>query len=175
MAVLRFIQPTHRDAKFGQTVSGWGWYSPLLGYDGLKVKAICTLKIPVRHYLERLAIQVGTLQKWWSWLVVEHDCCCVYVYYLITKVICRFPDHPDLHSFFHRGTTTINSGIPACILSLLFSMTSSSSSSPEISAAGGTDLRDRFSYKDATHDEVLEDLSRYSHASIARSNPQSHM
>jgi len=40
-------------------------------------------------------------------------------------------------------------------------MTSSSSSSPEISAANGADHQDRFSYKHATHEEVLEDLSRY--------------
>jgi mRNA-decapping enzyme subunit 2 len=39
-------------------------------------------------------------------------------------------------------------------------MTSSSSSSPEISAANGADNQDRFSYKHATHEEVLEDLSR---------------
>ncbi|KAJ6509525.1 Dcp2, box A domain-containing protein [Mycena vitilis] len=38
-------------------------------------------------------------------------------------------------------------------------MTSSSSSSPEISAAAKTEPQDRFSYKHATHDEVLEDLS----------------
>ncbi|KAJ7357358.1 Dcp2, box A domain-containing protein [Mycena albidolilacea] len=38
-------------------------------------------------------------------------------------------------------------------------MTSSSSSSPEISAAAKTDTQDRFSYKHATHEEVLEDLS----------------
>jgi mRNA-decapping enzyme subunit 2 len=38
-------------------------------------------------------------------------------------------------------------------------MTSSSSSSPEISAAAKTEPQDRFSYKRATHDEVLEDLS----------------
>ncbi|KAJ7092717.1 Dcp2, box A domain-containing protein [Mycena epipterygia] len=38
-------------------------------------------------------------------------------------------------------------------------MTSSSSSSPEISAATNAEPQDRFSYKHATHDEVLEDLS----------------
>ncbi|KAJ7492628.1 DCP2-domain-containing protein [Mycena latifolia] len=38
-------------------------------------------------------------------------------------------------------------------------MTSSSSSSPEISAATKAEPQDRFSYKHATHDEVLEDLS----------------
>ncbi|KAF8898752.1 Dcp2, box A domain-containing protein [Infundibulicybe gibba] len=38
-------------------------------------------------------------------------------------------------------------------------MTSSSSSSPEISAATASDSQARFSYKHATHDEVLEDLS----------------
>ncbi|KAJ6604641.1 Dcp2, box A domain-containing protein, partial [Mycena vulgaris] len=38
-------------------------------------------------------------------------------------------------------------------------MTSSSSSSPEISAAANAEPQDRFSYKHATHDEVLEDLS----------------
>ncbi|KAJ6519808.1 Dcp2, box A domain-containing protein, partial [Mycena sanguinolenta] len=38
-------------------------------------------------------------------------------------------------------------------------MTSSSSSSPEISAAAKAEAQDRFSYKHATHEEVLEDLS----------------
>ncbi|KAJ7103542.1 Dcp2, box A domain-containing protein, partial [Mycena belliarum] len=38
-------------------------------------------------------------------------------------------------------------------------MTSSSSSSPEISAGTKAEPQDRFSYKHATHDEVLEDLS----------------
>ncbi|KAG9314351.1 putative mrna-decapping enzyme subunit 2 [Chiua virens] len=38
-------------------------------------------------------------------------------------------------------------------------MTSSSSSSPEIQPAPTADAQERFSYKHATHDEVLEDLS----------------
>ncbi|KAF9044542.1 DCP2-domain-containing protein [Hymenopellis radicata] len=38
-------------------------------------------------------------------------------------------------------------------------MSSSSSSSPEITPAMGPDIRPDFSYKNATHDEVLEDLS----------------
>lgn len=43
-------------------------------------------------------------------------------------------------------------------------MTSSSSSSPEIQ---GVQVQDRFSYKLATHDEVLDDLSRCVHVSIS--------
>lgn len=40
-------------------------------------------------------------------------------------------------------------------------MTSSSSSSPEIQPAPTADAQERFTYKHATHDEVLEDLSRF--------------
>ena len=40
-------------------------------------------------------------------------------------------------------------------------MTSSSSSSPEIQSAPSADPQERFSYKHATHDDVLEDLSRF--------------
>ena len=41
-------------------------------------------------------------------------------------------------------------------------MTSSSSSSPEITAATSAESQQpHFSYKQATHDEVLEDLSRH--------------
>lgn len=39
-------------------------------------------------------------------------------------------------------------------------MSSSSSSSPEIAAAKSTDPTPRFSYKDSSHDEVMEELSR---------------
>ena len=39
-------------------------------------------------------------------------------------------------------------------------MAYSSSSSPEISVAPSIDTQDQFSYKLASHDEVLEDLSR---------------
>lgn len=39
-------------------------------------------------------------------------------------------------------------------------MTSSSSSSPEIQPASTASAQERFTYKHATHDEVLEDLSR---------------
>jgi hypothetical protein len=40
-------------------------------------------------------------------------------------------------------------------------MASSSSSSPEITPADYTDSQPRFSYKDATQQEVLDDLSRF--------------
>lgn len=40
-------------------------------------------------------------------------------------------------------------------------MTSSSSSSPEIKPAPTADAQERFTYKHATHDDVLEDLSRF--------------
>ncbi|KAK0478364.1 Dcp2, box A domain-containing protein [Armillaria novae-zelandiae] len=40
-------------------------------------------------------------------------------------------------------------------------MSSSSFSSPEITPAMGPDIRPDFSYKNSTHDEVLEDLSRH--------------
>ena len=39
-------------------------------------------------------------------------------------------------------------------------MTSSSSSSPEIQSAPAVDTAERFTYKHATHEDVLEDLSR---------------
>ncbi|KAI6136628.1 hypothetical protein F5141DRAFT_1208952 [Pisolithus sp. B1] len=38
-------------------------------------------------------------------------------------------------------------------------MTSSSSSSPEMQPASTADTTERFTYKHATHEEVLEDLS----------------
>ena len=52
-----------------------------------------------------------------------------------------------------------------CLNSFSFSLfhmdSSSSSSSPEISLAPFTEMQQsRFSYKNATHEEVLEDLSR---------------
>lgn len=42
-------------------------------------------------------------------------------------------------------------------------MASSSSSSPEITSVVSPETQRRFSYKDANHEEVLEDLSRHAY------------
>ena len=63
-------------------------------------------------------------------------------------------------------TIIVDSGLSRLSFSLFWSllsspMTSSSSSSPEIQPAPTADAHERFTYKHATHDEVLEDLSRF--------------
>lgn len=55
--------------------------------------------------------------------------------------------------------TGLNLGLDTLFL-IYLSMAYSSSSSPEISVAPAPQSQDQFSYKSATHDEVLEDLSR---------------
>ncbi|KAF9459902.1 Dcp2, box A domain-containing protein [Collybia nuda] len=63
----------------------------------------------------------------------------------------------DPSSYGHRNPYKWHIALHS--FSLYRNMTSSSSSSPEVSAATGPNSPDRFSYKHATHDEVLEDLS----------------